>query len=78
MQLQNESLDRWKNRIGGKYNTNKKTDVAVQTVIDLNMEEIQENIQTTLENLENEHKEYIQTNFESDESYSSEEDENEY
>ena len=78
MQLQNESLDRWKNRIGGKYSTNKKTDVAVQTVIDLNMEEIQENIQTTLENLEKEHKEYIQTNFESDESYSSEEDENEY
>ena len=76
--MQNESLDLWKNRICGKYNTNKKTDVAVQTVIDLNMEEIQENIQTTLENLEKEHKEYIQTNFESDESYSSEEDENEY
>lgn len=66
--MQNESLDLWKNRICGKYNTNKKTDVAVQTVIDLNMEEIQQNIQTTLQNLEKEHnKEYIQTNFESDE-----------
>ena len=77
--MQNESLDLWKNRICGKYNTNKKIDVAVQTVIDLNMEEIQQNIQTTLQNLKKEHnKEYIQTNFESDESYSSEEDENDY
>ena len=34
-----ESLGHRKNRIGVKYNTNKKSDVAVQTVIDLNTEE---------------------------------------
>ena len=34
-----ESLGHRKNRIGVKYNNNKKSDVAVQTVIDLNTEE---------------------------------------
>ena len=74
-----ELLDHLKNRIGGKYNAIKKSDVAVQTVINLNMEENQQNAEAALENLEQEHnKEYIQTNFESDESCSSEKDKNDY
>ena len=40
-----ESLDHLKNRISGKYNTIKKIDVAFQTVIDLNMEEIEQKTQ---------------------------------
>ena len=66
-----------KNRIGEKYNTNKKIDVAVPTVIDLNMKKIQQNTEATLENLEQKHnKEYI--NFERDEICSSKEDEDDY
>ena len=43
------------------------------------MEENQQNTEAALENLEQEHnKEYIQTNFESDESCSSEKDKNDY
>ena len=58
-----------------EYNSNNKSDVAVQTVIDLNIEEVQQNTEPTQENLEQEHSQvYIQTNFESDESCSSEED----
>ena len=46
----------------------KKSDVTVQTVTDINMEEIKQNTEVTLKNLEQEHnKEYIKTNFESDE-----------
>ena len=46
----------------------KKSDVIVQTVTDINMEEIKQNTEVTLKNLEQEHnKEYIKTNFESDE-----------
>ena len=66
-----------KNRIGEKYNTNKKIDVAVPTVIDLNMKKIQQNTEATLKNLEQKHnKEYI--NFERDEICSSKEDEDDY
>ena len=46
----------------------KKSDVTVQTVTDINMEEIKQNTEVTLKNLEQEHnKECIKTNFESDE-----------
>ena len=68
-----------KSRIVEKYNTNKKSDIADQTVIDLNFKEIKQNTEATLENLEQEHdKKYIQTSSESDESCSSEEDEDSY
>ena len=40
-----ESLDHLKNRISGKYNTTKKIDVAFKTLIDLNMEEIEQKTQ---------------------------------
>ena len=62
-----------------EYNSNNKSDVAIQTVIDLNIEEVQQNTEPTQENLEQEHSQvYIQTNFESDESCSSEEDKDHY
>ena len=62
-----ESLDHQKHRIGWKY-TKKKSDVTVQTVTDINMEEIKQNTEVILKNLEQEHnKEYVKTNFESDE-----------
>lgn len=58
--LNYESLDHWKNRIGGKYNTKKKSDVAVQTVVDLNMKKVQQNTEAALESPEQEHnKEYV-------------------
>ena len=60
------------------YNTNKKSDVAVETVIDLNTEEIKQKIEAALENLEEEHYKGIQIYFESDESCSSEEDKDDY
>lgn len=47
-----ESLDHWKSRIGEKYSSNKKKDVEIETVIDLNKEEIQQNKEVALENLE--------------------------
>ena len=50
-----EPLDHQRNRIVQKYNINKKSDVAVQTVIYLNMEEIKQNTETTLDNPEQEH-----------------------
>ena len=37
------------------YNTNKKSDVAVETVIDLNTEEIKQKIEAAPESLEEEH-----------------------
>ena len=68
--LNYESLDHWKSRIGGIYNIKKESDVAVQAVVDLSMEEIQQNIEAALESLEQEHnKEHMQTNYESAESY---------
>ena len=39
-----ESLDLLKNIIVGKYNANKKSDVAIQIVIDLKMEKNQQNM----------------------------------
>ena len=71
-----ESLDHWKSRIGEQYSTNKKKDVEIETVTDLNMEEIQQNKEAALENLEQEHnKQYAQTNFESGESCTSDKNE---
>ena len=56
-----ESLDLLKNIIVGKYNANKKSDVAIQIVIDLKMEKNQQNTEAALENLEQEYnKKYIQ------------------
>ena len=56
-----ESLDLLKNIIVGKYNANKKSDVAIQIVIDLKMEKNQQNTEVALENLEQEYnKKYIQ------------------
>ena len=56
-----ESLVLLKNRIVGKYNANKKSDAAIQIVIDLKMEKNQQNTEAALENLEQEHnKRYIQ------------------